>query len=495
MKKFLSFILATVMILSVLSACSGGGASSEVKPESSGSVDTAELGTDENADYKVSGSINIGVNVTRNSDFETLVETFKKLYPNVDVKITTFETTSDDATEYLTSLSAAKKPLPDILFDDAGSIPTYITNQWISPLNELIGEDPDFADVPQNLKDHFTYNNRIYALPQTLHFSAVILNKDLINKLNLDMPNFDWNWNDFSEFLKNCTTNEYSGVEQIASSINWISGSMSKNLTTAGYNEATGKFELSGAFSDAVKYITDIRSVHGVEAYSLRGTGGADSDYARKFSSLSSISDPYAAFKGGYVAARISGTWNYGAIESENLKFDWEYYPAPQSSQGRLPLHVDYCWLTTSVSEENKAAAWQFLRFATYSREGNLVRMTSYDEEHYSDMNQGFYIPCTTNEEVVEKFRNLPNVTEAIIYMYDNIDKSYFSDPEKTVPGFDFVYDTVLSTADDAINGKIDFNAKKSELEQKANKQIAQYREDFEKALSAFEAKYDSANS
>lgn len=494
MKKILSVLMIIIMATSAFTACSGGETESGGSSEASESTGIAVSGTDENADYDVAGSINVGVNITRNSDFETLVETFKTLYKNVDVNVTTFETSADDATEYLTYLSAASKPLPDILFDDAGSIPTYITNQWIRPLNEFIGNDPDFNDVPQNLKDHFTYNNRLYAMPQTLHFSAVILNKDLINKLNLDTPDFDWNWDDFSSFLKKCTTNEYSGIEQIASAINWISGSISENLTTAGYNEATGKFELSGAFSDAVKYIMDIRSVHGVEAYSLRGDGGADSDYARKFSALSDISDPYAAFKGGYVASRMSGTWNYGAVESENLKFDWEYYPAPQSIPGRLPMHVDYCWLTTSVTEENKAAAWQFLRFVTYSREGNIVRMTSYDEEHYNDMNQGFYIPCTVNGEVVEKFRELPNVTDAILYMYDNIDKSYFSDPEKTVAGFDFVYDTVLSTADDAINGKVDFNAKKSELEQKANKQITQYKEDFEKALSDFEAKYDSAN-
>ena len=493
MKKFISLFVTFLLLITTFCGC-GEDSESKVSGSTDNTVSTEELGTDPYADYEVSGTINVGVNVTRNSDFETLVETFKELYPNVNVKVTTFETSTDDATQYLTSMSSANKPLPDILFDDAGSIPTYITNQWIRPLNDLIGEDPDFDDVPDNIKNHFTYNNRIYALPQTLHFNAMAINLDLVNKLNLDMPEFDWTWDDYADFLKSCTTNEYSGVEIIGTAINWILGSMSENLTTAGYNEATNKFELSGAFSQTLKYITDIRSVHGVEAWSLRGEGGANSDYARKFSALTDISDSYAAWKGGYVASRIAGTWNYATVDSDNLKFEWEFYPAPQSVAGRMPLHVDYCWMTNSVSSENIDAAWQFLRFVTYSREGNLVRMTSYDEEHYSDMNQGFYIPCTTDESVVEKFRELPNVTDGVLYMYDNIANAYFGDPEKTVPGFDFVYDTVLSTANDAINGKVDFDAKKSELEQKANNQIAKYKADFEKALSDFEAKFDAQN-
>ena len=493
MKKFISLFVTFLLLITTFCGC-GEDSKSKVSGSTDNTVSTEELGTDPYADYEVSGTINVGVNVSRNSDFEILVETFEELYPNVKIKVTTFETSTDDATEYLTSMSSANKPLPDILFDDAGSIPTYITNQWVRPLNDLIGEDPDFDDVPDNIKNHFTYNNRIYALPQTLHFNAMAINLDLVNKLNLDMPEFDWTWDDYADFLKSCTTNEYSGVEIIGTAINWISGSMSENLTTAGYNEATNKFELSGAFSQTLKYITDIRSVHGVEAWSLRGEGGANSDYARKFSALTDISDSYAAWKGGYVASRIAGTWNYATVDSDNLKFEWEFYPAPQSVAGRMPLHVDYCWMTNSVSSENIDAAWQFLRFVTYSREGNLVRMTSYDEEHYSDMNQGFYIPCTTDESVVEKFRELPNVTDGVLYMYDNIANAYFGDPEKTVPGFDFVYDTVLSTANDAINGKVDFDAKKSELEQKANNQIAKYKADFEKALSDFEAKFDAQN-
>ena len=495
MKRITAFILTVCLFAAVTCGCGGNDAQSGFSEpaESINNTLAEQYGDDPNADYEVEGNVSVGVNMARYSDFELLIDSFKELYPNIELDVITFETGTDDATEYLTSLSMAEKKLPDILYDDAGSIPTYISNSWAYPLNEfLTDEDTDDSHIPENIINNLSYNGRLYALPQTLHFNGVVVNTDLVDELNIDVPEFNWNWNDFSDFLKKTTTSKYSGIEIIGTAINWMSGSMSDGLTVSGYNPQTRLFELSDSVLKAINYVKEIRSLHSVEAWSLRGAGGTQSDYAKKFSTLSNITDSYAAFNGGLVASRFAGTWSYGEINSNNLEFNWEYFPVPQETEGRLPMHVDYCWMTTGVTDENKAAAWEFLRFITYSREGNLIRLSAYDEENYDEdsVNQTFYIPCTTEPSVLEKFESLPMVTEAILYMYDNIGNSYFGDPEKTVPGFDFVYDFVLDEADRAINGQTDFTAKMGEIQSKANNQITQYWSDFEANLKDFEDQF-----
>ena len=49
----------------------------------------------------------------------------------------------------------AEKKMPDIMFDDAGPLPTYIQNGWVYPLTEFVKDDSDFErigryDLPQN---------------------------------------------------------------------------------------------------------------------------------------------------------------------------------------------------------------------------------------------------------------------------------------------------------------------------------------------------------
>ena len=87
---------------------------------------------------------------------------------------------------------------------------------------------------------------------------------------------------------------------------------------------------------------------------------------------------------------------------------------------------------------ENTKAAWQVLRFITYSSEGNLARLSMYDETNtgkYATINKLYY-PTTTNPKVAEKFNSLPGVTEVDKYLFKNIDKCRRIDVEKIVPQY-----------------------------------------------------------
>ena len=117
MKRVIALILACSMAVLALSGCGAknqdttkdtSAAQTETAPDSIGEPsggdntdDAAELTVHE----EISGTISVGINSYRNSDFEAVCEAFRAQYPNVTVNPVLFESKSDDATEYLTSQS------------------------------------------------------------------------------------------------------------------------------------------------------------------------------------------------------------------------------------------------------------------------------------------------------------------------------------------------------------------------------------------------------
>lgn len=484
MKRYVALLLAFVMVLATLTGCGGKDTGKE-------SGKDGNLGVEVNTDIK--GSITVGINSYRNSDFEAICEAFKKQYPNVEIEPILFETNKDDAVEYLTSQSMAEKDLPDVMFDDAGSLPTYIQNGWMYPLTDFVKDDADWEKVPQNIRDNFTYNDNIYALPQTIHSNVLMVNEDIVEEMNVDLPEYDWTWDDFTEFIKACTNATYSGVDDMSKMYNWIPGAMTEGHTVGGYNYETKTFNLE-AVRTYVNYFLELQKLNGVEVYSLYGaSNGGESAYTKKFGNISGTNAPFVA---GKVASAFTGTWDYATYNNQDLEFNWEFYPIPQTTAGRVPIHVDYCWMTTSIAEENVEAAWAFLRYVTYSKEGNIARLTTYDEDHITDdMNYAYYIPVTTDEEVLEKFESLPYVTEQILYIFENLENGYINDPEKTVPGIEtLVWGDIGRLAFESMTGRDDFSSKMKDAEAKANAEIANYWKTFEDALSKFESEFAEAH-
>lgn len=494
MKRVFALIITVTMVLAVLVGCGGKDSGSSKTPN--GGENTGSNGKEPEVEVntEIKGKVSVGINSYRNSDFSAICKAFQEKFPNVEIQPILFETSKDDAVEYLTSQAMAGNALPDILFDDAGPLPTYIQNSWMYPLTAFVEGDAEFEKIPQNIRDNFTYNGNIYALPQTIHSNVLVVNEDLVEEMNVDLPEYDWTWDDFTEFIKACTNASYSGVEDMSKMYNWIPGAMTEGYSVGGYNYDTKHFNLE-AVRTYVNYFQELQKLNGVEVYSLYGTNnGGGSDYTKKFGNLSGGSN--AAFLAGKVASAFGGTWDYATYNLKDLDFNWELYPIPQVTPGRVPIHTDYCWMTTSVAEENVEAAWAFLRFVTYSKEGNLARLTTYDEDHItSDMNYAYYIPVTTDKDVVEKFESLPYVTEQVLYIFENLENGYINDPEKTVPGIEtLVWGDIGVLAFESMTGRDDFSSKMKDMETKANAEIDEYWRIFNEALAKFETEFAASH-
>ena len=442
LKKLLSMSLCLVMTVGLLAGCGGKEPEENVDPnggEKKPSTNTGAgdlvidgLGTDENADYTVEGTITVAVDTARATDYEALFDALQQAYPKLEISFDYFShTTEDSAAEYLSTRAAAGK-LPDIVWDEAGKLPLYVSQGWVYPLDEFVKDDPDFQYVPQNLVDDYTYCGKLYALPHQAHFELMYVNLDALDGHNLDMPRLDWTTDDFESYLKAGTDSVYSGMENLGQIPSLLVSTFNPKTSMYGYDEETRQLDMSGVVK-SYQYSLNIRNIPGVDAQSLkRSISGGESDYVKKFGGSSS------GFDQGLTLFHGVGTWELADAQERWSDKNWTYWTIPQSPDGVgvMPYHVDHCFMTSSC--ENTKAAWQVLRFITYSTEGNLARLSMYDEKNdgkYMTINKLYY-PTNTNPKVAEKFESLPSVQDVDKYLFENINNCKRFDLLKIVPSW-----------------------------------------------------------
>ena len=486
-KRLLVFVLALCMCVSLL-ACNN-----EQNPTEPSTPNNPTEGINtSDPRYATEGKVVVATNAGRTTDTYTLLENFNKYYPNIEVEFVYYETTT---TEYLAA-QAANGTLPDVVMDDADEIYYYVSQGWVYPLNEFVEDDADFEHVPQPILDSYTYVDMLYALPMQVHFNTILINQDLLEELNMDMPELDWTTDDYREFLKAGTNAKYSGTEILWSVDEIMAGSMG-GYGYYGFDLSTKTFHMAESWVDAVNLMVELRSYPGLEAWSLRNTSPdvETSDYALKFGNAD-LADNHMAFKLGKVLSDPRGTWDMNWL-STDLNFDWVLWPWPSDTTedgegASLPMHVD-CSLVMATAQDPQAA-FEFVRYITYSQEGNLERISMYetgDTDEYT-LNNLYYIPATNHPAVAEAWKALECVDEGVAFMYDNMKTSFRADLSKIVPGWAQVNNEYLSPRGNEVRDSIaDAASVAAELDTRATNAIKDYWDDFEEKVIAVQEKFE----
>ena len=494
-KRLLGLFMVMVLCITSFAGCKKDGKQPTAGTEENNSKSGEDAQTDDasgetadesNADerYQTSGKVVVAVNSGRSTDTYNLFANFNKYYPNIELETLSYDV---GTSEFLTAQAAAGT-MPDVVIDDESQLYYYASQGWVLPLDEYVVDDNDYTYVPQPIKDSYTYDGKLYALPMQAHFNTVFINLDLLEKLNLDLPELNWTPEDYKEFLKKGTTKEYSGTEILWGIDETFSGSMIPGASYYGYDMESRTFKTSESWVDAVNLMVELRAYPGLEAWSLRNSNvdGDSNDYVKKFGE-GNLDDLHMAFKMGKILTDPRGTWDVSWLK--DLSFEWTLWPWPQgdNAEGHLPMHVNNSWVVSST--KNPEAAFEVARYFTYSKEGNLERISMYETGDTDDytLNEKFYIPTTNHPEVAERFKALENVSEGIAYMYDNENNSFRADLSKIVPGWDQVNSEYLSPRGNEVRDGIeDAAAVAAELDDVATKAIQAYWNEFEDKLAAF---------
>ena len=217
MKKYLALLLASLMLLGCLAACSSEKSTTTppaetaqdapqttVKEEST-PADAAE--PVETAD-ELEGEITFWHSFTQGPRLERIqaaADAFMAEHPKVKINIETYSW-ADFYTKWTTGLASGN--VPDMSTAQAGQVVEMINADAIIPLDDMIdeiGRDRFYESPIQEM----TYDGSCYAVPIYSHAFVMWYRKDLLEKYNLDVPT---TWDEFNAAATAITQGENGEV-------------------------------------------------------------------------------------------------------------------------------------------------------------------------------------------------------------------------------------------------------------------------------------------
>lgn len=490
MKKAVALLLALIMLAGVFTAC--------------GNVnETPDAVVDEKENAGDNGSGEVSISILVPNDFENqmraALEEFSKIHPEIKLDI---RISSGHGGETPTELSklAAGKNLPDVAMgvENFG----YILSQGLAyPLDNLYAADPDKDNALQAGINNYTYNGHLYALPYRIQFNGLLVNMDLFDVKNLDTPDYDWTIEEFMSLAKEVTDNQYSGINIVASGdsthelqTKLMGGMMDDPYQLYGYNMDTHEFDFtSGAWIKAQDYIKELRSVPGLVSDELKEAekrnNGIPDAYDNKFGGSAD------ALASGKVLFGNHNTWETNWM-AKKFNFNWDIYPVPHADgvEERIQTHVDYVFMTSAVTEEKAQAAYEVVKFLSYSEEGCLARLKYVSENPETEP---LYTPASSDPEVLAAYGASETISEGMKYMLnaisENPEKIFIADANKLIPNFWNDVDEYLSQTEEQIENGSDAYALAQDLQNKVNAATKDTWATFEtKLANHLEAFYES---
>lgn len=440
----------------------------------------AELESLKNEREKITGHVIYASPDWQAETGEKLATSFMELYPNVTVEVVPF---TGDVNTFL-STQAATGNMPD-LAKGFQELVFSMSQGWIAPLNEFVNDDEkEFQYVEPELLKTFVYEKNLYALPCEMTLSGVFVNLDLLEQLNLDAPDYDWTIDDLMDYARKTTDNTHSGISSWPEYNREMIGMFTENGAEYLYDPLKGGFDFTGnGLQKAFNFKKDMLSVPGMVASSLRNIKlkkeGKLDDYQKKFGKEGD------GYLDGKIPFLIAGLWN---LDTLNFNFNFDYYPLPHdSSVGyKQAVHIDHMFMTSMVKEENKRAAFEFMKWMTYGYEGNIAKFDL--RKSSEDPKPRAFIPATTHPEVLEEYNDIDNIPNGVKYMYKNMDKSYRVDLYKVIPGMWYSINNFLAPAfKDIQDGKVEASSIAAELEKKSNDYLNEANEQLKKDMSQFD--------
>lgn len=418
--------------------------------------------------------------------YKKLITEFNKYYPDIEVKLVVNE---PEVNSFLTARASAKQALPDVIAESWEPLSYPVSQGWVYPLDEFFKDDPYIKYVPNSVRNAFKYNGKTYALGERLHFECIVLNLDLLKKLNLQVPKYEeWTVDLFKNYARRATTREYSGINQLWEFDTFMAAVLSDHTTFWSFDPEKWEFDLvKGGWIPAIKLQKELKSIPGLVSDDMinqeaRNKGELD-DYQKKFGKDAD------AFRESKVLMGFEATYDWSWLRTVPWNFD--YYPLPydQKIGQRFSVHVNYTFVTSTTKYPKEA--FLFARFLTYDPRGVVARLKLFESEGEEKGRLiDWFIPATMHPDVINYFEKM-KIPNGIKYMLKNLDKTVRVDMWKVVPGwFEVIWDIIFPVNEKIRAGATQPEAVATETQEKANKVIKESWTIFQKKLAEAEKKF-----
>ena len=197
-KRFLAFIVMTILILSLLmTGCS--------KPNTSSSSNKGNTSNEPNTPKQENVTLRFawwGGEARHKATMDAIKE-FEKKYPYIKVQA---EYSGWDGYFDKLTTQLAGGTAPDVTQISVTNIGQFVARKQVVSLQKYIDDKIiDISQVPISMLDVGKYNNELYSIPTGISSPILYYNKDVFKKYGVQEPTNDWTWDDFLAAAKKIT--------------------------------------------------------------------------------------------------------------------------------------------------------------------------------------------------------------------------------------------------------------------------------------------------
>lgn len=337
-----------------------------------------------------------------------LVKAYTDAHPHVTIEFV--DMSAEGGWDAVLTSYAAKGELPDVFM--ANNVPLYVQNGWLADLTPFVQNDPDWANVPQVLKDSFTYNGKVLGLPAAQFIMGYFVNKDLYEAANLDAPEYGFTVAEFDKAVTSLTNIPQGvlGLDEMEFVMGWYANTQDPNLKWFSFDGQRMNYN-SAAFKAAVAKAGEMRP------YTWQGLSD---EQKANFKSVG----PWELFLNQEVGMRWEGGWNIPNFV-QNATFDWDFVGVPGGNQALVADVIVVSKTAANLQEAYNFAKWMTFSSEAYAKEAELARA----------MGAAPKIPVSVNAASIalyKEFFNKPGILAAL----ENLDNSMVESLAKIVPGY-----------------------------------------------------------
>ncbi|MFC7680870.1 ABC transporter substrate-binding protein [Paenibacillus sp. GCM10028914] len=372
-----SLIWSLILVLTIISGCSGGGTQKTVDNPAGSS---GEAGS-ETPKEAVELSFWYGWTGPEAEALEKLIAKWNAANPDIKVK----GLSQSDYQKQLTAITGGNPP--DIASQFGQDVVPWGLRGAMMPLDDYIAKDgmdlKDFVSAAISTSQH---EGKTYAIPIAMHVSMLFYNKDILKEAGYDAP--PETISELKEYIKSLSVVEDGGRLQ-------------RLGLWPGMDTYTFSYAFNGSFYDeATKQVTpDHEGVKSAIKLSKEIWDQFGSDNLDRFSSgLGQYMSAQNPFFSGKYAMTIDGEWLPTFIKQFAPNLNYGIAPIPydennpdQKNSGNVTTSVFY--IPKGVKHPD--ASWKFLKWITESEQmaeftaaiGNLpTRTTAFSNSIYADV-------------------------------------------------------------------------------------------------------------
>ncbi len=413
-KKLLACLLVTTMIVGLLgcgsSTKNGGSTTTVVSGET---IETTVAGSD--ITYHVATDLTTDkITLTyfhfdQDETVQYLADRFMELYPNITVNVV-YENVSTYNDTLLTLVASGDTP-DVIMFSDCDFA---LSNFLLQDISSFWDSDPETANVASTINDYgigcYGTSAR-YAVPVKFFPTAMYIDLNVLETLNIEAPARDWTWSDMIQLIKDAT------VLDSADGMAYY-GCGYYNRLDSYYGIAAGQ-DLCGEFGfNGTSFDLSIWAV-GEQEFSNLKLGG----YIAPSTETQEMEDwtgDWEAWCGatGHVALfteafwTYMGTWATESYEQYNLDIVPYVVPAVSEEDATADHHtiatIDFGGVSSSCTYAREA--YELLKFMSFGIDGWMTRIELYNDETQTNSSglalKYDVMPCpiTTDEDVWDAY-------------------------------------------------------------------------------------------